>query len=314
MPNPNTKNPDKANKVIAVTLGDPGGIGPEVVAKSLAAYSPTVALLVVGSRRHYPYGDLRVLHDAGQVRPGETAFLEVADAADGSDPSFHWVRTAVDLALRGQAQAVVTAPVSKDRWLAGGLPFHGHTDYFATLSPATPPAMFFWSPGLKVALFTHHVPLRDVFARLERGRITAFVRRVDGELRRLFGREFTYLFSGLNPHAGENGRLGREEIDLIAPAMSDLQGEMRVAGPFPPDVVFVKARSLKGAVVIAWAHDQGLIPFKLLHGGDGVQLTLGLPFVRTSPVHGTAFDIAGKGIADPASMLASIRLAESLLR
>ncbi len=315
MPNPNAKNPHPKNKVIAVTLGDPDGIGPEVVAKSLAAYSPTVSLLVVGSRRHYPYGDLRVLHDAGQVRPGETAFLEVAEAADGTDPSFHWVRTAVDLALSGQVQAVVTAPVSKDKWLASGLPFRGHTDYFATLSPAVPPAMFFWSPGLKVALFTHHVPLRDVFARLERGRITAFVRLVDRELRRLFGREFTYLFSGLNPHAGENGHLGSEEIDVIAAGHERLcRKKCGWPGPFPPDVVFVKARSLKGAVVIAWTHDQGLIPFKLLQAVDGVQLTLGLPFVRTSPVHGTAFDIAGKGIADPASMLAAIRLAESLLR
>jgi 4-hydroxythreonine-4-phosphate dehydrogenase len=314
LPNPSAKSPHRANKVIAVTLGDPGGIGPEVVAKSLAAYSPACSVLVLGSRRHYPVGGMRVLADAGQVHPGEAAFLEVADAADGSDPSFQWVKAAVDLALRGQAQAVVTAPVSKDKWLASGLPFRGHTDFFATLTPPSPPAMFFWSPGLKVALFTHHVPLRDVFAQLQRGRITAFVRRVDGELRRLFGQDFTYLFSGLNPHAGENGRLGSEEIDVIVPAMSDLQDEMRVAGPFPPDVVFVKARRLKDAVVIAWAHDQGLIPFKLLHGGDGVQLTLGLPFVRTSPVHGTAFDIAGQGIADPSSMLAAIRLAESLLR
>jgi 4-hydroxythreonine-4-phosphate dehydrogenase len=314
LPNPSAKNPQKANKVIAITLGDPDGIGPEVVAKSLAANSLSCSVLVVGSRRHYPVGGMRVLADAGQVRPGEAAFLEVVEAADGTDPSFHWVRAAVDLALRGQVQAVVTAPVSKDKWLASGLPFRGHTDFFATISPPSPPAMFFWSPGLKVALFTHHVPLRDVFAQLQRGRITAFVRRVDGELRRLFGQDFTYLFSGLNPHAGENGRLGSEEIEVIVPAMSDLQDEMRVTGPFPPDVVFVKARSLKGAVVIAWAHDQGLIPFKLLHGGDGVQLTLGLPFVRTSPVHGTAFDIAGQGVADPSSMLAAIRLAESLLR
>jgi 4-hydroxythreonine-4-phosphate dehydrogenase len=173
--------------------------------------------------------------------------------------------------------------------------------------------MFFWSPGLKVALFSHHVPLRDTFALLERGAIADFARLVDRELQRLFRQEFTYLFCGLNPHAGENGRLGSEEIDVIAPAITDLQKEIRVAGLYPPDVVFAKARSMKNTVVIAWNHDQGLIPFKLLHGGDGVQLTLGLPFVRTSPVHGTAFDIAGQGIANPASMLAAIRLAEVLV-
>ena len=216
--------------------------------------------------------------------------------------------------MRGEVQAVVTAPVSKDKWLASGLPFAAIPTISPRSPPAAPPAMFFWSPGLKVALFTHHMPLRDVFARLERGRITAFVRLVDAELRRLFAREFTYLFSGLNPHAGENGHLGSEEIDVIVPAMSDLRGQMPVSGIYPPDVVFAKARAMKNAVVIALTHDQGLIPFKLLQAGDGVQLTLGLPFVRTSPVHGTAYDIAGQGIADPASMLAAIRLAESLLR
>lgn len=314
MPNPSAKNPPPANKVIAVTLGDPEGIGPEVVAKSLSAHSPDVSLLVIGCRRHFQPAGMRSLANAGQIGRGEVAFLEVADVADGAAPSFHWVRTAVELALRAQVQAVVTAPVSKDRWLASGLPFRGHTDYFATIATGAPPAMFFWSPGLKVALFTHHVPLRDVFARLERGRITAFVRQVDTELRRLFRREFTYLFSGLNPHAGENGRLGSEEVEVIEPALGDLRGEMSLAGPYPPDVVFAKARTLKDAVVIAWTHDQGLIPFKLLQAADGVQMTLGLPFVRTSPVHGTAPDIAGKGIADPSSMLAAIRLAESLVR
>ena len=314
MPKSSAKNPHPKNKVIAVTLGDPEGIGPEVVAKSLAAHSPAVSLLVVGSRRYFPTGGLRVLDSVGQIRPGEVAFLEVAAAADGAAPSFQWVKAAVEMALRAQVQAVVTAPVSKDRWLASGLPFRGHTGYFATIAPAAPPVMFFWSPGLKVALFTHHVPLRDVFARLERGRIAAFARQVDAELRRLFRKEFTYLFSGLNPHAGENGHLGSEEIEVIAPAIDDLRGEMPVAGPYPPDVVFAKARSLKDAVVIAWTHDHGLIPFKLLQAKDGVQMTLGLPFVRTSPVHGTAPDIAGKGIADPASMLAAIRLAESLVR
>lgn len=314
MPKSSAKSPHPKNKVIAVTLGDPEGIGPEVVAKSLSAHSPAVSLLVVGCRRYFPYDGLRSLDDVGQIHPGEVAFLEVADSADGAAPSFHWVKKAVELALRGQVQAVVTAPVSKDRWLCSGLPFSGHTGYFATIAPGGPPAMFFWSPGLKVALFTHHVPLRDVFARMERGRITAFVRLVATELQRLFRREFTFLVSGLNPHAGENGHLGSEEIDVIAPAVSDLSGEMSVSGPYPPDVVFAKARSLRDAVVIAWTHDQGLIPFKLLQAGDGVQMTLGLPFVRTSPVHGTAPDIAGKGIADPASMLAAIRLAESLVR
>jgi len=310
LPNPSAKSPPPADKVIAVTLGDPLGIGPEVVAKSLDACSGEVSLLVVGDRRHFPAPGLRILRDAGEIGRGERALLEVE--GDG-DPSFLWVRTAAELARAGRAQALVTGPVSKERWLAAGAPYRGHTDFFAA-GAAEPPIMFFWSPGLKVALFTHHLPLREMFPCLERGAIVAFVRRLDRELRRLFGREFTYLFSGLNPHAGESGRLGSEELETILPAVGDLRNEVQVAGLFPPDVVFAKARSLKGAVVVAWSHDQGLIPFKLLHAGDGVQLTLGLPFVRTSPVHGTAFDIAGKGIAEPGSMRASLRLAESLLR
>ena len=311
MPNPSTKSPPRANKVVAVTLGDPAGIGPEVVAKSMDGYSAAGSLVIVGSRRHFPASRIRAIEAVSQVKPGETAFLEVAGGPDGADPSFAWVRAAVEMALRGEVQAVVTAPVNKNKWLAGGLPFRGHTEYFASLVPA-PPLMFFWSPGLKVALFTHHIPLRDVFARMERGRIADFILRVDAELKRLFAREFTFLLSGLNPHAGENGHLGNEEIDVIAPAVADLRGQVNVAGIYPPDVVFAKARSMENAVVIAWSHDQGLIPFKMLHAADGVQLTLGLPFLRTSPVHGTAYDIAGRGIADPASMLAAIRLAEAL--
>jgi len=314
LPNPNPKNPPQANKVIAVTLGDPQGIGPEVVAKSIADYSPNGSLVIVGDRSHFPDPRIRVISAVGQVLAGETAFLQVDGGPAGADPSFAWVRAAVAMALRGEVQAVVTAPVNKNKWLASGLPFRGHTDYFATLVPAAAPAMFFWSPGLKVALFTQHIPLREVFARLDREKITTFVGLVDRELRRLFALDFTYLFAGLNPHAGENGHLGSEEIDVLVPAMNDLRGQVPVAGIFPPDVVFARARAMKNAVVVAWTHDQGLIPFKLLQAGNGVQLTLGLPFVRTSPVHGTAYDIAGRGIADPASMLAAIRLAESLLR
>ncbi|MCX6558507.1 MAG: 4-hydroxythreonine-4-phosphate dehydrogenase PdxA [Candidatus Aminicenantes bacterium] len=313
MPNQNTKKAGRQNKVIAVTIGDPQGIGPEIVQKSLAAHVPAFPLLVVGNRRFFPGAAIPAVDSIAGMKKGEIAFLDVAGDFDREDPSFAFVKTAVELACRGEVRALVTAPVSKDKWLRSGLPFRGHTDFFNTVAAGGPPAMFFWSDPLKVALFTHHLPLRDVFARICPEKIIAFVRLVNDELQRLFAREFTYLFSGLNPHAGENGHLGHEEEESIAPAIKVLQNEMPVAGLFPPDVVFAKARAMKDAVVIAMTHDQGLIPFKLLHAGSGVQLTLGLPFIRTSPVHGTAYDIAGKGIADPASMLAALRLAESLL-
>ncbi|MBN2345987.1 MAG: 4-hydroxythreonine-4-phosphate dehydrogenase PdxA [Candidatus Aminicenantes bacterium] len=313
MPKSSAKKAGQGTKVVAVTLGDPQGIGPEVVAKSVALHSPAGSLVIVGERRFFPGRSIRVIEDVRLARPGETALLEVPAKGAAVDPSFSWVRAAVELGRQGCVQAVVTGPVRKEKWLASGLPYRGHTDYLATVARGGPPAMFFWSPGLKVALFTHHLPLREVFGQLEPRRIAAFVRGVDAELRRLFARGFTYLFSGFNPHAGEGGHLGSEELDCILPAMDDLRRDIPVAGMFPPDVVFAKARFLEGAVVIAWTHDQGLIPFKLLHSSDGVQLTLGLPFVRTSPVHGTAVDIAGRGIADPTSMLAAIRLAEALI-
>jgi 4-hydroxythreonine-4-phosphate dehydrogenase len=313
LPNKNAKKPSKRTKLIAVTLGDPQGIGPEIIQKSLAAYSPACALLIVGSRRFFPLTSIPDVKSIAGMDAGEVAFLDIAADQGGEDPSFNYVKKAVELALSGQVQAVVTAPINKNKWLQHGLSYRGHTDFFTSIAGNNPLAMFFWSETLKVALFTHHIPLREVFARLVPEKITAFVRLVANELRRLFGREFIFLFSGLNPHAGENGYLGLEEKEMIIPAMEELQKQLPVAGIFPPDVVFAKARAMKDAVVIAWTHDQGLIPFKLLQEGSGVQLTLGLPFIRTSPVHGTAYDIAGRGIADPASMLAALRLAESLL-
>ncbi len=313
MPNKNTKKPARPNNVVAVTIGDPQGIGPEIIKKSLASYSPACALVIVGSRRFFPDAAIPDFSAAAGMEAGAVAFLDVKRSGGEEDPSFTYVKTAVDLAMSGQVQAVVTAPINKNKWLSRGVPYRGHTDFFNTLTPGGEPAMFFWSAPLKVALFTHHLPLRDVFAQLSREKITAFVRLVAAELRRLFGHDFVYLFSGLNPHAGEKGFLGHEEDAIIIPAMEALRGQISVAGLFPPDVVFAKARNMKDAVVIAWTHDQGLIPFKLLENGSGVQLTLGLPFIRTSPVHGTAYDIAGKGIADHSSMLAALRLAESLL-
>jgi 4-hydroxythreonine-4-phosphate dehydrogenase len=313
LPNKNAKKLGKQNKVIAVTLGDPQGIGPEIIKKSLAAFSSTCALVIVGSRRFFPLDAIPDMQNIADLKTGEIAFLDVVGDSAKEDISFTFVKTAVDLALSGQVQALVTAPINKNKWLRSGVPFRGHTDFFSTVAGRVSPVMFFWSDPLKVVLFTHHIPLHDVFAQINQEKITTFVHFVQRELRRLFAREFIYLFSGLNPHSGENGFLGREEEESIIPALKELQKQIPIAGIFPPDVVFAKARAMKDAVVLAWTHDQGLIPFKLLQDGSGVQLTLGLPFIRTSPVHGTAYDIAGKGIADHASMLAALRLAESLL-
>ncbi len=180
--------------------------------------------------------------------------------------------------------------------------------------------MFFWSENLKVSLFTIHIPLKKVFGAIKKREIKRFIRSLDRELQKWFNQKFTFLISGLNPHAGEEGFLGQEEIEEIIPALKSLEAEgerqsenrIHIEGPFPPDVVFLKAMGKKNTVVVSWYHDQGLIPFKLLNIHSGVNLTLGLPYIRTSPVHGTAYDIAGKNIANPSSMTAAIKLAEEL--
>jgi len=173
--------------------------------------------------------------------------------------------------------------------------------------------MFFWSEDLKVALYTIHIPLKDVFQHIALEKITYFIRFIDGELYRLFKKRFRFLVSGLNPHAGEDGFMGKEEKGVIIPAIQALKPAINIDGPYPPDTVFLKARDMENSVVISWYHDQGLIAFKLLNIHSGVNVTLGLPYIRTSPDHGTAFDIAGKGIANPSSMKQAIRLAERLV-
>ncbi len=218
------------------------------------------------------------------------------------------------LALAGQVQALVTAPISKEKWLRAGIPYSGHTDFLARSAGVSRYGMLFWSPRLKVALYTIHLPLRDIFPAIRKEKIAAYLLFLDAELQRLFKKKFRYFISGLNPHAGENGYLGKEEISEIAPALESLRGRVQVEGIFPPDTVFIAAQRSPNAVVVAWYHDQGLIPFKLLSFRSGVNLTLGLPYIRTSPDHGTAGDIAGRGIADVGSMNAAIRLAERLIR
>jgi 4-hydroxythreonine-4-phosphate dehydrogenase len=166
---------------------------------------------------------------------------------------------------------------------------------------------------MKVVLYTIHIPLRDVFAQIRRKPITRFLRFIDRELSRMFGRKFRFYISGLNPHAGEGGMLGREEERAIAPAIHSVQSEMDIAGPYPADTIFLETKDDADAVIVCWYHDQGLIPFKLNHFFSGVNLTLGLPFIRTSPDHGTAFDIAGKQCANADSMRQAINLAENLV-
>jgi len=312
---------------IGLAAGDPGGVGPEVVVKTLARPDrlPPAAYILFADPAAIAVEEQRLglrlgLRPWPPAAPREEAGLFLQPIA-GSGPadvglvtaangqaSFRAFETAVAEARAGRLEAIVTAPVAKAAWALAGLPYRGHTEYLATLYPDA--VMTFWSERLRIALFSHHRPLKEAVAAVRREALLEFFRSLHRGLGRVPGGPYRLLAAGLNPHAGEDGGLGREEIEEIGPAIQEAAAEgIPVSGPFPPDVVFRKALGQRDAVVAALYHDQGLIAFKLEAFATGVNATLGLPFVRTSPDHGTAFDIAGRGLADPRSMEEAVRLA-----
>ena len=265
---------------LAVTLGDPAGIGPEVVDKALRE-SYDAEFIVLGSR----------------TGGGREALAAIDEATD--------------LALAGKVDGLVTAPVSKERIAKAGVPFIGHTEHLAARAGVKLPVMFFVAGALRVALVTTHVSLKKLPGMITADRILGILRETSKGLRDHFGvLEPRLAVCGLNPHAGEAGEFGREEIETIAPALEVARKEgIRAEGPYAADTVWKRPCD----AIVAMYHDQGLGPIKAMHP-DAVNVTLGLPFVRTSPDHGTAFDIAGKGIADPKPMIAAIRLAVEMCR
>ena len=301
------------NKIIAITLGDPFGIGPEIIQKSIKDFSFGYPVVIIGDLEYYKDRSIALISEIEEIQESGNYFLDIKKKEIKTEPSFDFVKRGIGLALEGKVQALVTAPISKVKWFDAGVKFRGHTEFFTETLGLKDYCMFFWSESLKVALLTHHIPLKDVFFHLKESKIIKFIRFVRSELTRLLKRDFIFLVSGLNPHSGEGGSIGNEEIEMIIPAIKTLETEMDIRGPFPPDTIFLKAEEIKNSVVVSWYHDQGLIPFKLLNIHSGVNLTLGLPFVRTAPDHGTAFDIAGKGIANPGSMKKAIKLAEIIL-
>jgi 4-hydroxythreonine-4-phosphate dehydrogenase len=281
---------------VAITVGDPAGIGPEIVAKAVA--HPTVR----AACEPVLYGP--PLHDA--FAPG------VLCAAAGRAAYDAIVRAVAD-AQRGAVQAIATAPINKEALRLAGLPWAGHTDLLAHLTGAPHVAMMFHSDRLRVVLATIHIPLADVSRALTRASLEATIELTARELPR-FGVERPRIgVAGLNPHAGEHGLFGSEETDTIAPAVAACRARgIDVKGPFPGDSIFVRAVDGAFDVIVACYHDQGLIPVKLMAFGQAVNVTLGLPIVRTSVDHGTAFDIAGRDVADPGSMIAAVLLAARL--
>ncbi|MDO8525469.1 MAG: 4-hydroxythreonine-4-phosphate dehydrogenase PdxA [Candidatus Omnitrophota bacterium] len=280
----------RSNKArVVITMGDPSGIGPEVTLKALA--SPEVRGLA----------DFLVIGEELAVR-GRAA----------GKASLEYIDKAVDLIRRKEAGALVTAPVSKSHVrLAGFHKFQGHTEYLAEKFKVKNFAMMFVGDKLKVTLATRHIPLKSVSQVLNPGMVYNTIELTYKSLKEQFAiRSPRIAVCGLNPHAGEGGAFGNEERRVIAPAIiRAAKCRKNIFGPMPADIAFHDALNKKYDAVVAMYHDQALAPFKMLYFDSGVNVTLGLPFVRTSPDHGTAFDIAGKGIADPRSMIEAIKLA-----
>jgi 4-hydroxythreonine-4-phosphate dehydrogenase len=281
---------------IAITSGDPAGIGPEVAAKAAA--------------------DARVLAVCEPIvygPPDASCFAPGVLSGEAGRAAYDVIVRAVDDALRGVVQAMATAPVNKEAFRLAGLPWSGHTDLLAHLTGARHVAMMFHSDALRVVLATVHIALAEVPRALTAASLEATIDLTARELPRFGIARPRIAVAGLNPHAGEHGLFGGEEETAIRPAIAACRARgIDVDGPFPGDTVFVRARRGDFDIVVACYHDQGLIPVKLVAFGQAVNVTLGLPIIRTSVDHGTAFDIAGKGVADPESMIAAVLLAARL--
>ncbi len=321
--------------LIAVTMGDPAGIGAEVALKALAAIGPKTAsrFILLGDYKHWINlaRKLRLrlplvwVNDAElgrEIKKG-VAVLDLGGvrklqwgkitAANGA-AAVRYVREGARLALAGDVDALVTAPINKEAIHKAGCPFPGHTELLAALSGAKPFAMMMVGGPFKIVLQSIHVPLQEAVSQVRPALVRERLELTQKALRDWFGvKNPRIAVAGLNPHAGENGAFGKEEVKILRPVVQQAQKKgWRVSGPHPPDTLFYWASLKPYDAILCMYHDQGLIPLKLKAFEEGVNLTLGLPFVRTSPDHGTAFDIAGKGIASPSSMIAAIRLAEKL--
>jgi 4-hydroxythreonine-4-phosphate dehydrogenase len=281
---------------IAITAGDPAGIGPEIAHKAAA--------------------DARVLAVCEPVIFAADPATPVAPGtptAESGRAAYAAIVRAVEAAQSGAVDGIATAPISKLALSLAGLPWKGHTDLLAHLCGVSRYAMLFYSPELIVTLATVHVPLADVPRLLTRALLADAIGLTAEWLPRFGATRTRIAVAGLNPHAGEGGVLGHEDGDVIAPAVAAARARgFEASGPWPGDTVFVRAARGEFDAVIACYHDQGLIPVKLLSFGRAVNVTIGLPIVRTSVDHGTAYDIAGKGVADAGSLIEAVALAARL--
>ena len=285
---------------VAVTVGDPAGIGPEISLK--AASHPDVRAVCEPVLYGPTSGSELERFDAGRV------------SAEAGQCAYDAIIRAVADAQAGRVDAIATAPINKEAFAAAGIPWRGHTELLAHLTGTSRFAMMFYAEELRVILATVHIPLAEVPRTLTRDRLESIVMLAAGELPQFGLPRARLAVAGLNPHAGEHGVIGTEDDEVIRPAIEACRaGGVDVHGPFPADTIFLRAMKQEFDAVVACYHDQGLIPVKMAAFGRAVNVTLGLPIVRTSVDHGTAFDIARRGIADPSSLIEAIRLAARLV-
>ena len=315
-------------KPLILTMGEPAGIGAEIAAgawRALRASGPCFALIDDAGRDFgVPVARIAAPEEAGAVfaqalpilhRPLAVRVVPGKPSPAHAPAVIAAIEEAVALAKSGRASGVVTNPIQKASLTAAGFPHPGHTEFLGELAGmGVPPVMMLACPELRVVPVTVHEALAKAIARLNPALIMETTRIVDAALKRDFGIAAPRLaIAGLNPHAGEAGTMGREEIDIIAPAIAALRAEgIDARGPMPPDTMFTALARPGYDAAICLYHDQALIPIKTIAFDSAVNVTLGLPFIRTSPDHGTAYDIAGQGTADPASLIAALDLAARL--
>ncbi|MEL7461891.1 MAG: 4-hydroxythreonine-4-phosphate dehydrogenase PdxA [Pseudomonadota bacterium] len=313
---------------LVVSAGEPAGIGPEIAAKAWQVLAADLPFAWIGDPTHLPQGtpfetvsDLDAATDVA-ARALPVLARDFGPAATPGCPTpahaehvIAAIRDGAALAATGAASGLVTAPISKKALIDGaGFAFPGHTELLADLARVDRVVMMLAGPDLRVVPATIHIPLADVPAALTQSLIMETVTVLARDLTARFGLKAPRIaLAGLNPHAGEGGAMGREEIEVITPAITALQAQGHaVTGPWPADTMFHAAARARYDAAVCMYHDQALVPLKTLAFDEGVNVTLGLPFVRTSPDHGTAFDIAGQNKADPSSMIAALRLAAKM--
>ena len=315
---------------IAISCGEPAGIGPEIAVKAWAALRHDIPLLWIGDPAHLPVGtQVQLVGDAGAAAAVCARALPVLarDFGPGVTPGvanpahaqgvIDAIATGVELVMRGDCTAMCTAPIHKKALIDGaGFAYPGHTEYLAALAGVPRVVMMLACDALRVVPATIHIALADVPTALTARLLTDTILITHAALRRDFGIARPRIaVAGLNPHAGEGGAMGMEEIELIGPVLDALRAEgLDLSGPLSADTMFHPAARARYDAAVCMYHDQALIPIKTLDFASGVNVTLGLPFIRTSPDHGTAFDIAGKGVADASSMIAALRMADRMAK